>query len=135
MRKLVIVAVLGLAVSGCGKSSIMGARGPDEFQASRLPPLVVPPDFALVPPQAGTPQAQSADSSTQALDAMFGGTAPRSPAEATTISKAGGVRSQPGIRSNAGDPATDVVDKGAVTRDVVAAPEGAGREAEAVIPN
>jgi Protein of unknown function (DUF3035) len=135
MRKLLVVAVLGLAVSGCGKSSLYGAKGPDEFRASRLPPLVVPPDFALVPPKAGTPQAQAADSSTQALDAMFGGPAPRSPAESGTISRAGGGRAQPGIRSNAGDPATDVVDKGSITRDIVAAPEGDGAEARTSTPN
>jgi hypothetical protein len=134
MRKLVVVALLGLAVSGCAKGGAFGSKGPDEFQASRLPPLVVPPDFALVPPQAGTPQAQAADSSAQALDAMFGGPQARSASESAAVAKAGGARAQPGIRSNAGDPGTDVVDKGTVTRDVIAAPEGDGAQAKTSTP-
>jgi hypothetical protein len=101
---------------------------------TRLAPLVVPPDFALVPPAAGSPQAQAADSSTQALQAMFGGPAARSGAESTTLNAAGGARSQPGIRSNAGDPGTDVVDKGATTRDIIAAPEGDGQAARTSTP-
>ena len=40
----------------------------------------------------------------------------------------------PGIRSAVGDPATATVAKGSVTRDIVAAPEGDGANAVAVIP-
>jgi hypothetical protein len=80
------------------------------------------------------PQAQAADSSTQALQAMFGGAAARSTTESSAVSQAGGARSQAGIRSNAGDPGTDVVDKGAVTRDIIAAPEGPGQDATASTP-
>jgi len=43
-------------------------------------------------------------------------------------------RAQPGIRSNAGDPGTDVVDKGATTRDIIAAPEGDGQAARTSTP-
>jgi Protein of unknown function (DUF3035) len=134
MRKLILIALMGLSVTACSKGGIYGRKGPDEFQASRLPPLVVPPDFALAPPAAGSPQAQAADSSTQALEAMFGGAAPRSDAERAALSRAGANRSVAGIRSNAGDPATDVVDKGIVTRDIIAAPEGDGAEARASVP-
>jgi Protein of unknown function (DUF3035) len=135
MRKLVIVGVLGVMVSGCASGGgLFNRKTPDEFQVSRAAPLVVPPDFALVPPKPGTQQAQAADSSTQALEAMFGGAAPRSASETGAISQAGGARAQPGIRSNVGDPATDVVDKGAVTRDIIAAPEGDGAAAKATTP-
>jgi hypothetical protein len=135
MRKFVVLAVMALAVGGCGSRNVLGGRGPDEFRASRLPPLVVPPDFALTPPKSGTAQAQAADSSTQALEAMFGGPQSRSAAETSAVRAAGGNRAQPGIRSNAGDPETDVVDKGTVTRDVIAAPEGDGAEARTSTPN
>ena len=40
-----------------------------------------------------------------------------------------------GIRSSVGDPATNVVDKGTTTRDVIAAPEGDGQNARASTPN
>jgi hypothetical protein len=131
MRNAIMVALLGLSVSACGSSGLFGRNTPDEFQVGRAAPLVVPPDFALVPPAAGSSQAQAADSSTQALQAMFGGPAQRSPSETSAISAAGGARAQPGIRSNAGDPGTEVVDKGQVTRDIIAAPEGDGAEARA----
>jgi Protein of unknown function (DUF3035) len=135
MRKVLIVGLLLVTLSGCGRSDgVFGRSRPDEFAVSRAAPLVIPPDFALTPPAPGTPRAQEADSSTQALQAMFGGPAARSAAEGSTLSQAGGARSQPGIRSSVGDPDTSVVDKGAVTRDIIAAPEGAGQDATASTP-
>ncbi len=135
MRKLIVAGVLVSLLSACGSSrGIFGSKGPDEFAVSRAAPLVVPPDFALVPPAAGSPQAQAADSSTQALQAMFGGPAARSDSETAALQKAGGARAQPGIRSDAGDPGTNVVDKGSVTSDIVAAPEGDGANARATTP-
>jgi hypothetical protein len=65
---------------------------------------------------------------------MFGGPAARSGVETSTVGRAGGARAQAGIRSDAGDPATNVVDKGSVTRDIIAAPEGAGAQATATTP-
>jgi hypothetical protein len=52
--------------------------------------------------------------------------------EKNTISRAGSAA--PGIRSMVGDPQTNTVAKGTVTRTIIAAPEGDGREAQAVIP-
>jgi hypothetical protein len=134
MRKVIMSVVLMAALAGCSRGGVFNRDRPDELAVSRAAPLVVPPDFALVPPRPGAPQAQAADSSTQALQAMFGGAAQRSAAESQAISAAGGARSAAGIRSNAGDPATDVVDKGSVTRDIIAAPEGAGQDATATTP-
>jgi Protein of unknown function (DUF3035) len=135
MRKVLVAAVMIAALAGCGRSGGIGSRErPDEFAVSRSAPLVVPPDFALVPPRPGEPRAQDADSSTQALQAMFGGSAQRSTVEASAVQQAGGGRAQAGIRSEVGDPNTDVVDKGSVTRDIIAAPEGAGQDATASTP-
>ena len=69
----------------------------------------------------------------QALDALFGGPAPRSPVETSALDRAGAAA--PGIRSNVGDPATATVAKGRATRDIIAAPEGDGQAAQAVIPS
>lgn len=102
MRKILGVVAVGALLPGCASGGLFNRNSPDEFQVTRLAPLVVPPDFALVPPAAGSAQAQSADSSTQALQAMFGGPAARSGAENAAINAAGGSRAQPGIRSNAG---------------------------------
>ena len=136
MRKTAIFASLGLlaALSGCGGGGLFNRDAPDEFAVSRRAPLVVPPDFALVPPTPGQPRPQEADSSSQALQALFGGPAARSGSESGVVGQAGGARSDPGIRSDVGDPDTAVVDKGQVTRDIIAAPEGDGQDARTATP-
>ncbi len=135
MRKVMVSGFMLASLAACSSGAGLTGRGaPDEFQVSRAAPLVVPPDFALVPPKPGSPQAQAADSSTQALEALFGGPAARSATEAAAVRSAGGNRAQPGIRSNAGDPETDVVDKGGTTRDILVAPEGDGAEAKTSTP-
>jgi hypothetical protein len=65
MRK---AATLCLLVSGAGLLSACGAGGslfnrvrPDEFAVTRQAPLVVPPDFALTPPNPGAPRPQDVD--------------------------------------------------------------------------
>lgn len=130
MRKVIVVALTALTLAGCGGGGLNRAR-PDEFAVARRAPLVVPPDFALVPPSPGAPRPQEADSSTQALQAMFGGPAPRSAPEAAALNQAGATRAAPGIRSEVGSPQTNAVDKGAVTRDIIAAPEGDNQDARA----
>jgi hypothetical protein len=135
MRKLIVAGAMLALLSACGSSSgVFGRNRPDEFAVSRAAPLVVPPDFALAPPAPGAPRPQEADSSTQALQAMFGGPAARSTIEGAAVSQAGASRAQPGIRANAGDPETNVVDKGSVTRDIIAAPEGDGANARVATP-
>jgi hypothetical protein len=52
--------------------------------------------------------------------------------ETSALDRAGAAEA--GIRSAVGDPATNTVAKGRVTRDIVAAPEGDGAAAQAVIP-
>jgi hypothetical protein len=132
---------IGLAASaaafllaGCGGGGIAGRQRPDEFAVARNAPLVIPPDYSLVPPKAGQPSAESSDARTQALQALFGGPAPRSQSENNVLNAAGGDRTAIGARSVAGDPNTVVVDKGAVTQTIVAAPPGPGKDATASTP-
>lgn len=135
MRKLILAAGLVSILSACGGGGgLMNRERPDEFAVSRQAPLVIPPDFALVPPAPGTPAAASVDSSKAAMDAMFGGPAARSAGEGATLNAAGRGSAASGIRSSVGDPGTEVVDKGATTRDIIAAPEGDGQEARAATP-
>lgn len=129
MRKAVPASlILAVALGGCS-SGLFNRRGPDEFAVARRAPLVVPPDFALAPPSPGAPRPQEADSSTQALTAMFGGPAQRSAGETAALTQAGADVADPGIRSAVADPNTNAVDKGAVTRDIISAPEGDGQDA------
>lgn len=136
MRKLITlaagVALVG-SLSACGRSGFDRAR-PDEFAVGRQAPLVIPPDFALVPPQPGAPRPQDTAPSAQALEALFGGSQVRSAAENATLDAAGRTMTDPGARSTVGSPGTNVVDKGATTRDIVAAPQGDGQEARAATP-
>ncbi len=132
MRKaaaLVLLATAAMVLTGCGRGGgVFGRARPDEFAVQRQAPLVVPPDFAIEPPKAGAPRPSNTNTQQQTLDALFGGPAERSAVEKNTISRAG--RSSPGIRSAVGDPQTNTVAKGEVTRDILAAPQGDGREAQ-----
>ncbi len=138
MRNVVVLFTLGAAtcmLSACGSSRGFAGGGPDEMAVTRQVPLIVPPDFALVPPAPGTPNAgASPDASRDAKDALFGPPSPRSSAETSTLNLAGRASADVGIRSQVGDLATPVVDKGAVVRDIIAAPEGDGQNARATIP-
>lgn len=126
-------ATAALLLAGCQSGGINRAR-PDEFAVTRGTPLVVPPDYALTPPKPGSPVAQGADARTQALQALFGGPAPRSAAEQLMLREAGSEGTTDGARSTVGDPTTNVVDKGAVTQTIIAAPEGPGRDASVTTP-
>lgn len=136
MRKL-ITLVAGVALAGslsaCGKSGLDRNR-PDEFAVARQAPLVIPPDFALVPPAPGATRASENASSQQALEALFGGSQARSASENAALDAAGRTAAEPGARSTVGSPTTNVVDKGSTTRDIIAAPQGDGQEARAATP-
>ena len=123
-----------LLLAGCASGGIMGRDRPDEFAVARNAPLVIPPDFTLTPPKPGEPTPQASDARTQALEALFGGPAPRSDAERQLLNQAGAGTAALGARSVAGDPQTQVVDKGAVTQAIVAAPPGSGRDATVATP-
>jgi|TARA_A100001391_G_scaffold35122_1_gene19184 hypothetical protein len=133
--KLILAAGLLTTLSACGGGGgLFNRERPDEFAVSRQAPLVIPPDFALVPPAPGSPSSNAVDSSKAAMEAMFGGPAQRSATETSTLNAAGRANAAAGIRSTAGDPGTEVVDKGATTRDIIAAPEGDGQDARAATP-
>lgn len=135
-RKLALIAGVSLAaaaLSACGSSGgIFNRDRPDEFAVSRQAPLVIPPDFSLPPPTPGAARPQSVSASQQALDALFGGPQPRSGVEGAALNRAG--TPDAAIRSQVGDPKTQTTDKGATTRDIVAAPEGDGQDAKAAVP-
>ena len=136
MRKVGVAMAAGmgaLALAGCSHKNTAGVMGhgggPDEFAVASRAPLVIPPDYALVPPKPGEPRPQEADSSTQALQALFGGEAQHSTSEAEVVDQAETTQATPGIRSEVGSATTTVVDKGQTTRDILSAPAGNGPDA------
>jgi hypothetical protein len=134
MRRLTTtaIALTALTLSACGTvGGLFDRQRPDEYAVTRAAPLIIPPDFALTPPQPGAPAATTETTAEQTLRALFGGAAPRSPTETSMLNRAGQARAEAGIRSAVGDPNTFVVDKGTVTRDILAAPAGAGQFAQA----
>lgn len=137
MRKfapLILLTGAAAMLAGCGGGGgVFDRARPDEFAVQRQAPLVVPPDFTLTPPAPGAPRPTEGTASEQALEAIFGGPAPRSRVEASVIDRAGAAA--PSIRSQVGDTGTNTVAKGRVTRDIIAAPEGDGQSATTVIPS
>ncbi|CAN1542529.1 Protein of unknown function DUF3035 [Sphingomonadaceae bacterium] len=135
-KKSLLLAAATLALpmlAGCASvGNMLGGNKTAAPIAGRAAPLVVPPDFALEPTAATMTRSTDA-SQEQTLEALFGGIATRSAAERSISTSSG--TAEAGIRSSVGDPQTIMVNKGSITRDIIAAPEGDGQTAQAIIPN
>ncbi|HTK57755.1 MAG TPA: DUF3035 domain-containing protein [Sphingomicrobium sp.] len=134
MRKALILIAPAILLAGC---SVFGGKQKslDEFAVARNAPLVIPPDYSLTPPVAGTVSMTAQDAQGQAIEALFGGPAPRSSTEMSVLDRAGRDRASLGIRSSVGDPGTRVVDKGQSTQTILAAPEADSQDASAQTPS
>ena len=77
MRKAFPALLIAAAMlSGC--AALTGGRTNDEFAVARNAPLIIPPDYTLAPPVAGTGGLSAGEAQQQAIDTLFGGPAPRS---------------------------------------------------------
>ena len=133
MRRLIPALLLLPALSACSSFG-GGANSPDEFAVARNAPLIIPPDYTLTPPVAGTAGLTPADAQAQAIDALFGGPAPRSQSETSLLERAGRDRAEIGARSNVGDNVPRIVDKGRTTSVILATTEGDSSVATAQVP-
>jgi len=133
MRKALFLIAPAILLAGCGAFGGK-TKSLDEFAVARNAPLVIPPDYSLTPPVAGTVSMTAQDAQTQAIEALFGGPAPRSSTEMSVLERAGRDRAVLGIRSSAGDANTRVVDKGQATQTILTAPEANSLEASAQTP-
>jgi len=132
MRKAVPILMIAVALSGC--TLFRRSQAPDEFAVARSAPLIIPPDYTLTPPVAGTAGLSPQDAQAKAIEALFGGPAPRSATETSLLERAGRDRAGVGIRSTAGDPDTRVIDKGTVTTAILRAQQSDGQIASAQVP-
>lgn len=95
-RKLLLLALLPVILSACSAVrdtlGLEPQNGPDEFDVATAPPLAIPPDFNLRPPQPGAPRPQAVNPQTTAKELLTGngqtdtiitGTAP-TPADPTS---------------------------------------------------
>jgi hypothetical protein len=122
MRKVLTALVIAAAVTTSGCAALKGKRAaPDEFAVARNAPLIIPPNFNLAPPVAGTAGLTPGEAQQQAIDALFGGPAQRSPGETSLLDAAGRNDAQLGIRSQVWDPDTRIVDKGPTTVQILTA--------------
>ena len=97
---LCVIGVAGVALSGC--ESTKNALGlnkvvPDEFRVVTKAPLVVPPDYALRPPEPGQPRPQELQPESAARQALLGerDAVNRSDGEKLLVAKAGGDKADP----------------------------------------
>ena len=134
MRKALILIAPAILLAGCGVFGGGKQKSLDEFAVARNAPLVIPPDYSLTPPVAGTVSLTAQDAQSQAIEALFGGPAPRSSTEMSVLERAGRDRASLGIRSLVGDPNTRVVDKGQSTQTILTAPESDSQVASAQTP-
>ena len=123
MRNTLVLTAAALILGGCSAFG-GGSSRLDEFAVARNAPLVIPPDYTLTPPAPGTATLSPSDAQNQAIQALFGGPAPRSASETSLLEKAGADRAALGVRSTAGDPATLIVDKGPTTQTILSAAQG-----------
>jgi hypothetical protein len=136
MRLIAAAIPAILLLAGCaGSSGPFGRARPDEFAVTRAPELVIPPEFNLTPPRPGQADPGASDPRAQALQALFGGPQPRSAVEQRLLQQAdaSGVAAL-GARSVAGDPDTQVVNRGALVQTIIQLPEGDGPTATVSVP-
>src|SRR2546428_763751 len=115
---LALAVSAAISLAGCAAGGPFNRARPAEFAVARNQPLVVPPDFALQPPRPGEPDQNAADPRAQALQALFGGPAPRAAIENNLLQVAHAERAALGARSVAGDPQTAVVARGTLVQTI-----------------
>lgn len=73
--RVALVAVVGMSLGGCSylrEAAGMNKMAPDEFAVLTKAPLVIPPDFGLMPPKPGAAPTNQDDPTTNAETALYG---------------------------------------------------------------
>jgi hypothetical protein len=105
----VVVLAAAVALGGCesARKAFSGSKtAPDEFAVYSRPPLSLPPDYTLRPPEPGTDRPQRVSPSDVAKEAILGNAAAQTNSDQTVTSAGiqtllrdtGGVAADPNIR-------------------------------------
>lgn len=122
MKKTILLVSTGLAVtllSGC--VGLGGSNSPDEFRVVKKAPLVVPPDYSLRPPEAGSGLPFEVDPTRAGTASAFGsdiGTN-ASAAERALVAAAGANAVSPVIREQVDWEEANVIRKSQTVSDRV----------------
>ncbi|MGF1462792.1 MAG: DUF3035 domain-containing protein [Maricaulaceae bacterium] len=113
---LTLAATTGLTLSGCaGLAQAAGASkvAPDEFRVVSKAPLIVPPEYNIVPPTPGARRRVQLSAPGQAQSALFGGQGEGTATEGEKlfVAKAGGDIAPGNIREVVANDAGGVVYK------------------------
>ena len=126
-RAFVTMSAMGaiLAVVGCGGNA---ASGPDEFRVVTKPPLSVPPEYSLRPPEAGTSVPAEADPARAPTAAAFGTSigANASDVEKALVAAAGANAVSPTIRQMVDYEQAGTIRKGREDADQILSYQGEG---------
>lgn len=103
-RTALALALLAALTSGCagfGRAIGGGKNPPDEFAVTTKAPLVVPPDYALLPPKPGETRPDELSASERARRLLLGDTSakPPTPGEQYLLQKANALTADPNIRN------------------------------------
>jgi len=129
-KSLPVLALAALALTGCsGSRDIFGGNKnqPDAMAVIQQAPLVVPPDYQLVPPKPGVPRPTEVDTSQQAMEALFGKDKRQvlpSPLEASILRKSGALKADQDIRTELRDEGAKVVSKADMLKELLDAETG-----------
>jgi hypothetical protein len=131
MKRIIRLAALGAALSSlaaCGGGSIqetlgIAKRAPDEFAVVKQAPLIMPPNFALRPPEPGAPRPQELMPREQAQATLTGqrpaavasqtrtGTGQRSAGEQALLGQARALNADASIRRTVNEEFTQLAER------------------------
>lgn len=131
MKTAIIVStcIAGMLVAGC--ASLGGSNSPDEFRVVKKAPLVIPPDYSLRPPAAGSGTPFEVDPTRAGTASAFGSDLGQnaSASERALVAAADANAVSPVIREQVDWEEAKVIRKSASVSDRVIGWDGSGEEA------
>lgn len=132
LARAALVAVVGVSLCNCSslrKAAGMNKMPPDEFTVLTKGPLIMPPDFGLMPPKPGAAPTNQSDPATNAQASLYGTDpaaiaasmqGPASSAEKLLLANAGVANADPDVRQHlASDLKSQLATDDSFTKDIL----------------